>query len=88
MSCGGRQKTKTFGLLALLYKQKALALLGAKIQKKSQKCKENVHYFVSLHHESVTKNEMRRKALLFVAIMTSLFAQTGNIGAALQVREF
>jgi hypothetical protein len=49
MSCGGRQKTKTFGLLALLYKQKALALLGAKIQKKSQKCKENVHYFVTLH---------------------------------------
>ena len=31
---------------------------------------------------------MRRKAILFIAVMASVLAQAGNISAALQVKEF
>ena len=36
---------------------------------------------------NLTKNDMRRKAILFVAVMTSMLALAGNINPALQVKE-
>ena len=40
------KRLKPVGLLALAYKQKALALPDAKIQKNSQKCKKKRVFFV------------------------------------------
>ena len=47
ISCGGRQKTKTIGLLTLAYQTQRLPFLDAKIQKKSQKCKKTRVFFYS-----------------------------------------